>query len=433
MDRFRPWMLMMLGLAGGLALVLVLGSQRYGGMHGLYRRVRAELPLPRQEALVPTPLPTPTRLPTATVTPTEAPAPPTPTATAETPITPVPTETPAPTATPAPTETPAPTPTPIYAPAEPRVELTGLRHEWQTFNNCGPASLATLMSYYGSSLNQADVAAVIHPDPDVRHVPYTQILMFARTQGFEAFWRVNGTADLLKLMVSNGMPVMIPTWHVDARGTGMGHYRVVTGYDDALGEWILYDSLESRGIGREGPYRGIRMSYAQLQEYWQVRNYTYLVIVPEDRLPIAAAIIGENMDDEYMWQQSLERAQAHVDANPDDAFAWFTLGSNYLGNGMYEEAATSYDMARVIGLPFRMMWYQSGPFIAYYETGRMEEVVALADATIAVTDTVEALHYWRGMGLAALGDTEGARSSFQRALALRANFAEAAEALEGLP
>ncbi len=434
MVRFRPWMLVILGMAMGLVLVLILGSRRYGGIDGFYLRVRAELPLPRQEAFVPTPLPTPTRPPTATVTPTAIPAPPTSTATpTETAVhTPEPTETLPPTPTPAPTETPTPTPTPSFASAEPRVELTGLRHEWQTWNNCGPASLATLMSYYGSGLRQADVAAVIHPDADVRHVPYTQILKFARSQGFEAFARVNGTAELLKLFVSNDMPVMIPTWHVDAKGTGMGHYRVVTGYDDALGEWILYDSLESRGISRDAPYRGIRMSYEQLEEYWQVRNYTYLVIVPQERLQLAEAIIGEDMDNQVMWNASLERAQRHLDTNRDDAFAWFSLGGNLLAHERYEEAAGAFDEARMIGLPFRMMWYQSGPFTAYYETGRLQEVLALADATIEVTEMVESLHYWRGMALAGLGDTDGARRAFERALKLRADFPEAVAALDAL-
>ena len=75
------------------------------------------------------------------------------------------------------------------------------------------------------------------------------------------------------------------------------------------------------------------------------------------------------------------------------------------------------------------MWYQFGAFEAYYESGRYEEVVALADATIKVTADVEEFHYWRGRALAALGDVEGARQSLERALTQRSDFPEAADAL----
>ena len=73
-----------------------------------------------------------------------------------------------PTATPPPTLTPTTMPTPTIAPApifpstrppcttlaQPAVTLAGLRHEWQTWNNCGPATLAMLMSFFGSQLDR---------------------------------------------------------------------------------------------------------------------------------------------------------------------------------------------------------------------------------------------------------------------------------------
>ena len=121
-----------------------------------------------------------------------------------------------------------------------------------------------------------------------------------------------------------------------------------------------------------------------------------------------------------------------VEARPKDGFAWFALGTNLLATGRPADAAAAYDRARFIGLPFRTMWYQFGAFQAYYESGRYEEVLALADATIRVTADVEELHYWRGRALAALGDVEGARQALQRALAQRPDFPEAVGALEQL-
>ncbi|MGB2773681.1 MAG: tetratricopeptide repeat protein, partial [Anaerolineae bacterium] len=86
--------------------------------------------------------------------------------------------------------------------------------------------------------------------------------------------------------------------------------------------------------------------------------------------------------------------------------------------------------ARQLGLPWRMLWYQFGPFAAYSEVGRHAEVLALADATLRTTTDVEELHYWRGRALAALGDPEGARQAFARAVALNPGYAAAVAALK---
>ena len=65
-------------------------------------------------------------------------------------------------------------------------------------------------------------------------------------------------------------------------------------------------------------------------------------------------------------------------------FAWFNKGSNHNVLGEYTEAAFAYDFAftlyrelPVALRPWRMMWYQSGPYEAYYQTGRYEDVIGL--------------------------------------------------------
>ncbi len=121
-----------------------------------------------------------------------------------------------------------------------------------------------------------------------------------------------------------------------------------------------------------------------------------------------------------------------VASAPGDAFKWFNLGTDLVGLGRYDEAAAVYDQARRLGLPWRMLWYQFGPFRAYYETARYREVVALADATLKTTNNLEEVWYWRGMGLKGLGDVAGARQSWQRALQLNKNYRDPADALAAL-
>lgn len=78
-----------------------------------------------------------------------------------------------------------------------------------------------------------------------------------------------------------------------------------------------------------------------------------------------------------MHENALATAQAEAAADPKDAFAWFNVGTNLTALGRHDEAAAAYDQARLAGLPWRMLWYQFGPYRAYYETGRYEDVRAL--------------------------------------------------------
>jgi tetratricopeptide (TPR) repeat protein len=76
-------------------------------------------------------------------------------------------------------------------------------------------------------------------------------------------------------------------------------------------------------------------------------------------------------------------------------------------------------------MPFRTMWYQFGPYEAYYHVGRYDDVVELANNTASTTLYVEEINYWRGMAYAALGRTEDAIFQFDETLRFNRNFVEA--------
>jgi len=131
-----------------------------------------------------------------------------------------------------------------------------------------------------------------------------------------------------------------------------------------------------------------------------------------------------------MWERALADARAQVAATPNDAFAWFNLGTDLVALGAYEEAASAYDQARQLGLPWRMLWYQFGPFEAYVAVGRYEEALSLIDATLTTTQDVEELYYWQARALLGLGRAKEARAALERALALNPNYREASRLLE---
>ena len=334
-----------------------------------------------------------------------------------------------PTATlpPQPTATLAP---PAHQPAQAAVTLSGFTHMWQTWNNCGPATLAMNLSYFGATLDQADIGAVLRRHPDDKNVSSAELAAFAAGQGYHAQARANGSADLIRLLLSNGIPVLIETWLEEEPNDGMGHYRLLVGYDDAEQHWIGYDSYVDTGLFSSiGPYRGIRMDYAETDALWKVFNRTYLLIYTDAQAPVVVSIYGNALDQTVMWQQATQQAQALVQQTPNDSFAWFNLGSDLTTLGDYAGAAQAYDQARRLGLPWRMLWYQFGPFQAYHAVGRAQDVLTLADATLSTTQNIEELHYWRGQALTALGNPAEAQRAWQHALELNPDYRPAGEAL----
>ena len=308
--------------------------------------------------------------------------------------------------------------------------LTGMRHEWQTWNNCGPATVAMAMSYFGSPIDQAQAGAVLRLSPDDKNVSPEELVAYAQNQGYVAALLVNGSTELARTLLSNGVPVLVETWHEDEPDNGLGHYRLLAGYDDAQQNWIVYDSYDHTGLIDGDHYLGLRMPYAKLDAWWKVFNRTYVLVYPPDLTPVVDAILAAyHAEPATMWTAAAMQAQTELVADGNDAFAWFNLGSSLAAQGRYDEAAAAFDQARTIGLPWRMLWYQFGPFDAYLATGRAQDVVGLADIVNAGTTSIEEIHYWRGRGLAAQGDPAGARQALEQALTLNPTFAPAQAAL----
>jgi len=63
-----------------------------------------------------------------------------------------------------------------------------------------------------------------------------------------------------------------------------------------------------------------------------------------------------------------------------------------------------------------MMWYQTGPYKAYFYSGRYMDVINLANVTLTETiskPTIEESIYWRGRAKYMIGDTPAAIADFR--------------------
>lgn len=311
----------------------------------------------------------------------------------------------------------APSPT---AARPPQVALIGFSHQFQTWNNCGPATLTTALSYYGRPERQAEAAAFLKPDGNDKNVSPDEMAAYVHQVGLEATVRVGGTLEDLKRLIANGFPVVVEKgFEPDADKGWMGHYLLLTGYDDARGVFITQDSY----LGPNLP-----ATYAEVDRHWRQFNRLFIVPYPADEAERLESLIGPE-DPLAMYEEALPTAQAEASADSGDAFAWFNVGTNLTALNRYEEAAVAYDQARLAGLPWRMLWYQFGPYQAYYRIGRYDDVLVLSDATLGASDNLEESHYWRGMALVQLGQVDEARREFEVALAYNPNFELARAAL----
>jgi tetratricopeptide (TPR) repeat protein len=294
--------------------------------------------------------------------------------------------------------------------------------------------MSMALYYYDQSGTQADAAAFLKPDPEDKNVSLHEMAAYARSLGLQAMVRVGGDLMRLKQLVAAGYPVVVETWFIPEPGDQMGHYRVLVGYDDNVRKFTAQDSYNGPNVG---------LDYDAFDELWRVFNRVYLVIYRPSQLNELIAILGNDADDRTMYTRALETAQrealksstecvAYESCVDGTAFAWFNVGSSLTSLGRHEEAVAAYDQARMVGLPWRMLWYQFGPYESYYAAGRLDDVITLANATLRTTHNLEESYYWRGMAHLAQGNVDRARADFQAAVKYNPNFAAPREALESL-
>ncbi len=355
----------------------------------------------------------------------------------------LPTETPTPSPSPTsaplapPTMTPTATPSPTPLPAE--VFLDHVRHEYQQWNNCGPATLSMALSFWGWQGDQRDTAAYLKPNPRDKNVmPYEMVSFVNEETDLKAIWRVGGDADILKRLLAAGFPVIVEKGFEGPGFDGwMGHYGLLAGYDETKERFWVYDSYE-------GPDHAFTIPYSKVLDYWPHFNGTYLLIFPPEREEEALALLGPDADPTENYRRAASRASEAIytaETPRQRFFAWFNRGTNLVYLDDYAGAAQAYDQAWEIYpdipedlRPWRIMWYQTGPYWAYYYTGRYYDVLALADATLgAMSEPVlEESYYWRALAKEALGDLQGAFADLRKAVELNPNFEAALYHLDNM-
>lgn len=357
---------------------------------------------------------------------------------------------------PGPSATPTITPTPLPE----FVQLEGVKYEHQhgRYNYCGPANFSMALTFWGWDGNRDVIGRALMPgnttsegkpaNKDKNVMPYELQDYIAENVPFlSSIIRYGGDIDLLKRMVSAGFPVVVEKgiYERDLNGKvgWMGHYAFVTGYDEAKKEIIYQDTYQPQGAP---PGHNRRIAYEKFIEGWRAFNYVFVAVYPYEREAQVLSLLGDWADDEWATRHALETAQAESSelSGIDEYFAWFNKGTSHVALFEYADAALAYDYA--FGLyakltgddsvrPYRMMWYQTGPYKAYFWSGRYADVINLATTTLEDTisePTLEESLYWRGRAYAMTGNASAAIADYRAALQIHPNWLPAIQALQEL-
>ena len=342
-------------------------------------------------------------------------------------------------ATPSPTLEPTATPSPVPLPRQ--VRLSSMPRIQQKFNNCGPANLTQVLNWYGDETTQVEAAEYLKPNPEDRNVSPWQLSDYVNEfTELSSTVHANGDLDLLKRLLAAGFPVVVEKGYepnIPSSPGWYGHYLTVFGYDEDMRTFNVMDSyLQVDEIN------GRSDSYDEIEFFWQhFNNNFYVVYEPEQEEEVFAILGPELLEPLKMWEGAAIRAQEQIDADPENAYAWFNLGTSLTRMGeitgraeFYQNGAAAFDHAFTLGLPPRMLWYEFRPYLAYMKVGRYDDMVELADAVLSTQggQNVEETYLYKGHALLFLGDAPGAIAAYERALELNNNFYPAEIALQSL-
>ena len=371
-----------------------------------------------------------------------------------------------PTSTPLPTDQATDTPTITSTPVPGSVILANVPFvdQMNAWNYCGPANLTMALEYWGwkgdpssvySPRDQVGIA--IKPgvdDPslpyysrsqsDVNVMPYEMVDFVNQQTTNKALFRYGGDLDLLKRLIAAGFPVITEKGIYESLPPEntmqwAGHYAFTTGYDDVQKDFIWQDSYlpPAKPVGKN-----TKTSYDDYLSGWRAFNYVFIVIYPADRETELDQVLGPWADQYWAAQHALDIANQEIQSNAlsgnDLVFAMFNKVTSdiNLQNPDYGPAAAAYDQANGYfnntlsasddkPLPYRIMWYETAPYSAYYYTGRYQDVINLAEANlkrIQATRSLEESWFWESRAEYALGAYDTAYADMRQALHFHPNF-----------
>jgi DNA-directed RNA polymerase specialized sigma24 family protein/tetratricopeptide (TPR) repeat protein len=312
------------------------------------------------------------------------------------------------------------------------LEFQSLKEHWSParqmpdLNMSGSVNLQLLLYYWSERGNPIPYLQPNHRDETVMF--YEMLNYIEDHTGLEAMTRMGGDLETLRELIGAGIPVMVQKGFDGPGSDGWaGHYVIVNGYSDDSESVVLLAAYPEDG-------GDVPMAYGEFEENWRAFNYSFLIVYPSEKAEAVSKILGEQADPFKNYRYAAEKAAEEVaalDAGRDLFFAWFNQGTSLTYLEDHTEAKEAFDEAFAIysslpaeERPWRILWYQTRPYWAYFYTGNYQDVIELATSTLESIDDpiLEESYYWRALAKEALGDLEGAIQDLNEAIRLNPNF-----------
>lgn len=232
------------------------------------------------------------------------------------------------------------------------------------------------------------------------------LVLAARERGFDASL-VTGDASLLEAELRDGRPVILMLQVIQAPGKGYDffHYIVIDGHDP---ERQLY-----RTQFGDGKSRWARLS--RLESAWKPTRYATVIIRPAD--PNAKALrAAVQLEEQGKYALAAQTYREILDKDPRSLLAWTNLGNAEMHAGRTIAAEEAFRKALELD-PEAADTLNNLAWLLF-EQKRIEEAEPIARKAIVTKAPDE----WMRLDtlariLAARGNCEEARTTFQKAIA----------------
>lgn len=213
-------------------------------------------------------------------------------------------------------------------------ELTQTPFFPQERYQCGPAALATVLSYHAVAISpQALVPQVYLPAREGSL--QVEMTATARQYGMLVYPLRPELADLLA-EVAAGHPVLV-LQNLSFNWLPKWHYAVVVGYDLTKSEVVLRSGTSRRWI----------TSLAAFERSWARANYWALVVLPPEQIPITAEPL-RYLNAALELEQTHQLASAYVAYQmaairwPDRSQIWLALGNAAYQQHQFPESVAAF-------------------------------------------------------------------------------------------
>lgn len=164
----------------------------------------------------------------------------------------------------------------LSVPEDPAQELTAVPFFPQTIYQCGPAALATVLTWSGAAATPEALAPQVYIP--ARQGSLAIELVAATRRAGRIPWVLAPDAEALVAELRAGHPVLV-LQDLGAAWVRRWHFAVVVGVDEARNAVVLRSGTERRRVERS----------AQFHRSWERAGRWALLVLPPDQLPATAS------------------------------------------------------------------------------------------------------------------------------------------------